>query len=161
MHAFSCLPRTDFRAPGKENERPADRRHARKFQDVLDLLPDPLAANVTPLSTLAPLTLSDQAVDALPEQGSTRPIAPADGHVSVAPAVLTVVDGQTLTLRVSTGSLAGLIVQAEWGNRRLSLRLSAPEGPLAARLAREQRQLQTALSAALGGDVVVEVRHEY
>lgn len=161
MRPFSCLPRTDSRVSGKESDRLADRHQARRFRDMLEALPDPLAENAVPLVPPTPLTLLGPMGGEGPGLSSTRPIAPADGYVGAAPAVPTVVDGQTLTLRASTGPLAGLFIQAEWRNQRLTLRLSAPEGPLADRLARQQRQLQTMLSSALGVDVVVDVRHAH
>ncbi len=68
-------------------------------------------------------------------------------------------DEQTLALRASSGPLAGLIVQACWRGGGLGLRLSAPPGALAARLERERRNLEAALSAALGVDVALEVDH--
>ena len=159
MHSFSCLPRTDSRALHKESERPADRRHARKFQDLLDAPPDTLAAGAVLSAPLTLPTLSGLDGNDRAEGASARSTAPAGGYAGATPAMPAVVNDQTLTLRASTGPLAGLLVQAEWRNQRLSLRLSAPDGVLAACLARQQRQLQTVLSAALGVDIIVDVQH--
>ncbi|POA96910.1 MFS transporter [Chromobacterium sinusclupearum] len=70
------------------------------------------------------------------------------------------IDERTLALRACSGPLAGLIVQACWQGGGLGLRLSAPPGALMARLERERRNLEAALSAALGVDVTLEVDHE-
>lgn len=158
MLPLHSLPRTEPRTPQRSGERSTDRHHARLFQDLLDALPDPPAASAT-LPTPSPYSGQPGAdVDEPPKTASARPIASPDNNVGAHHA-LPAIDGQTLTLRASTGPLAGLLVQAEWRNQRLSLRLSAPDGTLAARLEREQQQLSVALSVALGGEVVMEVRH--
>lgn len=158
MYSLSSLPHTEPRTPNKEGERPTDQRKARLFQDLLDALPDPRTAAVALSAQLMSSNLPSIDVDESAKVPSAQPIPPADSNVG-ARHPLPAIDGQTLTLRASTGPLAGLLVQAEWRNQRLSLRLSAPDGSLATRLERQQRALQTALSAALGVEVVIEVQH--
>ncbi|MFM0515213.1 hypothetical protein [Paraburkholderia sp. RL17-373-BIF-A] len=88
---------------------------------------------------------------------STRSAPSASGDV-VAYRAGPAIDGETLTLRASTGPLAGLIVQAEWRGQRLTVRLFAPDNVMAARLGRDLRQMEATLGAALGMEIVMEVR---
>ena len=160
MRSADYLSRTDSRPPAKERERPVDRRHARQFRDLLGDLPDPIAADVALYGPPAsPSVISTENDDAL-EAAGAHPRFTASGEMGAHRVLSAAINNQTLTLRATSGPLAGMLIQAELRDKRLNLRLSAPEGPLAARLSRHHRQLQSALSAALGVDVVVDVHHE-
>lgn len=69
------------------------------------------------------------------------------------------IDPQLLSLRVSTGPLAGMLLQAGWQGNKLNLQFSCPEGFDADRLRGQIEKIEAALAAGLGCDVAVQVKH--
>lgn len=157
MHPLPPPLCSEPRVQNKFGERSADQRKTRVFHDLLDVLPEPLVVeNATRDAQFSYSSMVGEGTDEPARTAPVRPIAPTGNNVE-AYRTLRTTDSQMLTLRASTGPLAGLLVHAEWRNQRLGLRLSAPDGTFNARL---QRQVEVALSAALGVEVIMEVLHE-
>lgn len=64
---------------------------------------------------------------------------------------------QTLAVRATTGPMAGLLIQAEWRQDALKIRLSTPGGDSGQRLMQHRASLASVLSEALGVTVTIEV----
>lgn len=134
----------------------ADQHSADRFRRMLDQEPEILA----PPEPWPPRFIYTPA-DSQPDAGATSSnpnsanALPDMPRSTVHPAPL---DSQMLNLRATTGPLAGLLLQANWQGARLNLRLSSPSIELNARLRRESQNLSSALSAALGLEVNVEVQ---
>ncbi len=90
---------------------------------------------------------------------ATSKVAAKAADVTLPPAIITEPDQQILSLRVSTGPLAGMLIQASWQGNKLNLKFSDVETKLSERLNRESGNIGKALSEGFGCPVVIEVEN--
>lgn len=141
------------RPPGsrQDGEHPAPRA-ARRFQQWLDVAAA-WAPDMAPPRWPEPLRgLPLGGTDPAPAAGAAgaapvcrEPAAGADDALLRLCRQALAGTGENLVLRVSSGPLLGVLVQAAWQDGRRRLSLSAPNRPLAQRLAGQLRALRAQL----------------
>ncbi|QAU24333.1 MFS transporter [Dyella sp. M7H15-1] len=143
------------RGDERERQRSPDKHNVNRFKSMFDqavALAGPAPASA---QSWLPPTPPQHDDDTSRAAVNARPKVP-DAPPPVA-APLPSVGTQALALRASTGPLAGLIVQANWYDNRLHLRVKAPTEALRQRIAQHGDALTETLSEALGVSVAVEV----
>lgn len=157
MGHSSPVFRTGARALNYENDQLPSDKDGNSFEELLAGLTPELAGDAAAwqcwLKTGGDPEDSQHSAPA-PRRVDCTPVAESE-FAQCSP--LSASEAETLTLRASTGPLAGMVLEAEWRNRALRLRFSTPPGPRGDRLNRLREQLVGLLEEALGVEVVIEV----
>lgn len=140
------------RGDTRERQASADKRSANRFRCMFD--------QAVALAGPAPVSMQTWTAPGDDDDASRAAVQTrarvADAPPPAAACVLST-DTQTLTLRASTGPLAGLIVQAHWRGNRLQVSVSASTDALKQRLAQHRDALIKTLGETLGIPITLEI----